>query len=224
MKLFLSLLLAVAALPAAAQPKIKAPAEPSAAELTAQLIKTVEKWVADPADSAEIAPELKSKYRVLHRASADGGKIYGVVVPRQVAPARFIMYGDTQPAGGKKLVLKRAWLRGRFLVLEFDGQKQYRDLNKAEAAGGLELTGYVAEDGAAHGFKDAAAFEHAVKTFVKAPVPAGLAATAGKLANGKPYTLEAVKAKDRVVIAVVLADGSIYEIRPPAPAPANKKM
>lgn len=223
MRLFLSISLAVAVMPAsAAQPKAKAPAESSAAELTAQLVKTVEKWVADPADSAEVAPGLKSKYSVLHRAAADGGKIYGVVVPRQVAPARFIMYGDSQPAGGKKLVLKRAWLHGNFIVLEFNGQKQYRDLRKAEASGGLELTGYVAEDGAAHGFKDAAAFEHAVKTFVKAPVPSGLAATAVKLAGGKPYTLEAVKAKDRVVIAVVLADGSIYEVRPSVPAKKQK--
>ena len=222
MRLVLAILLAVAAMPAsAAQAKTKAPSEPSAAELTAQLVKTVEKWVEDPADSAEVAPGLKSKYNVLHRAAADGGKIYGVVVPSQVAPVRFIMYGDSQPAGGKKLVLKRARLHGNFIVLEFDGQKQYRDLRRAEAAGGLELTGYVSDDGSAHGFKDASAFEHALKTFVKAPVPAGLAATAGKLANGKPYTLEAVKAKDRVVIAVVLADGSIYEIK--APAPANKK-
>ena len=222
MKLFLSLFLALAVMPAAAQPKTKAPAEPSATELTAQLVKTVEKWVADPADNAEVAPELKSKYSVLHRAAADGSKIYGVVVPGQVAPVRFIMYGDSQPAGGKKLVLKRARLHGNFIVLEFDAQKQYRDLRKAEPAGGLELTGYVAEDGTAHGFKDAAAFEHAVKTFVKAPVPSGLAATAAKLANGKPYTFEAVKAKDRVVLAVVLADGSIYEVKAPVPAKKRK--
>ena len=107
-------------------------------------------------------------------------------------------------------------------MLDFDGQKQYRNLKKAEAAGGLELTGYVSDDGAAHRFKNAAAFEHALKTFVKAPVPSGLAATASKLAGGKPYTFEAVRTKDRVVIAVALADGTLYEVRPPASAKKSK--
>lgn len=217
-----SLLLAVAVLPAAAQPQAKKPAEPTAAALTAQLVKAVEKWIADPADSAAAAPELKAKYRVLHREVAGGGKVYAVVAPSSVAPARLIQYGDAQPAGGKKLVLQRAWLRGHFLVLQFDGQKQYRDLRKADAAGGLELTGYVVEDGGARGFKDVEAFEDALKTFVKTPVPPGLAATAGKLAGGKAYTLEAVKSPGRVVIAVVLADGSVYEVRQPASAKNRK--
>lgn len=222
MKIFLaSLIIAAAVLPAAAaQPK--APAEPTAAELAAQLVKAVEKWVADPADSAEAAPDLKSRYRVLHRVDAGGARIYGLVAPRTVVPARLLQYGDAQPAGGKKLILQRAWLHGHFLVLQFDAQKQYRDLRKADAAGGLELAGYVAEDGGAHGFKDAEAFEHALKTFVKAPAPPALAATAGKLAGGKPYTLEAAKSKDRTVIAVVLADGSAFEIKPPSPAKKKK--
>lgn len=220
MRFLAPLLLAAAVHAAAAQPKAKAPAEPGAAELSAQLVKAVEKWVADPADSAGVSPELKAKYRVLHRAEA-GGKVYGVIVPGSVVPTRLLQYGDAQPAGGKKLILQRAWLQGRFLVLQFDAQQQYRDLRKADAAGGLELAGYVAEDGAARGFKDAAAFEHALKTFVKVPVPAGLAATAAKLAGGKPYTLEAARSKDRTVIAVVLADGSAYEIKP-APAKTKK--
>lgn len=218
MKALASLLLAAAVMPAAAQPKAKAPSEPAAAELAAQLVKAAEKWVADPADSSEAAPELKAKYRVLHRVAADGSKIYAVVAPSSVAPARLLQYGDAQPAGGQKLVLQRAWLRGHFLVLQFDAQKQYRDLRRADSSGGLELAGYVAEDGSARGFKKAEAFEHALKTFVKAPVPPGLAATAAKLAGGKPYTLEAVKAPDRVVIAVVLPDGSAYEVKPRARA------
>lgn len=221
MKSLAAFLLAVAVLPAAAQPEAKAPAEPTAAQLSSQLVKAAEKWVSDPADSAEAARELKAKYRVLHRGNPAGGRIYGVIVPGAIAPARLIQYGDSQPAGGKKLVLQRAWLRGRFLVLQFDGQKQYRDLRKADAGGGLELAGYVSEDGGARGFTDAAAFEHALKTFVKYPAPPGLAATAAKLAGGKPYTLEAVKSRDRVVIAVILADGSVYEVK--APPPAKKK-
>lgn len=221
-KILASLLLAVAVPHAAAQPKAKTPAEPTAAELAAKLVKAVEKWVADPADSAELAPELKGRYRVLRRDDAGGGRIYGVLAPGTVVPERLIQYGDSQPAGGKKLTLRRAWLHGHFLVLEFDGQKQYRDLRKAAAVGGLELTGYVGEDGGAHGFKDAEAFEHALRTFVKAPVPKGLPATAAKLAGGKPYTLEAVRSQERVVIAVMLADGSAYEVKPAA-APAKKK-
>lgn len=222
MKLVASLLLAVAVLPAAAQPKAKTPAEPTAAELAAKLLKAPEKWVADPADSAEVASGLKAKYRVLHRDDAKGGKIYALIAPGAVVPARVLQYGDTQPPGGKKLILQRAWLHGNFLVLQFDGQKQYRDLRKPEEAGGLELAGYVGEEGGAHGFKDAAAFEHALRTFVKTPVPPGLAATARKLANGKPYTLVAAKSQDRVVIAVMLADGSAYEVKPPASAKKKK--
>lgn len=218
MKFLASFLLVVAVLPAAAQTKAKAPAEPSAAELAAKLAKAPEKWAADPADSAEVASDLKGRYGVLHRSEAGGAKAYVVVVPGAVSPARLLQYGDTQPAGGKKLTLQRAWLRGHFLVLQFDAQKQYRDLRKADPAGGLELAGYVGEEGGAHGFKDAEAFEHALKTFVKAPAPKGLAATARKLAGGKPYTLEAARSADRVVIAVMLADGSAYEVKPAAPA------
>lgn len=215
-----ALLLAVAILPAAAQPKAKAPAEISAAELAAQLVKTVEKWVADPADSAQVASELKGKYRVLHRDNPAGGKIYAVIAPGSVASARLLQYGDAQPAGGKKLVLQRGWLRGRFLILQFDGQTQYRDLRKIDESGGLDLTGYITEKGEARGFKEVDAFEHALKTFVKAPVPVNLAATAGQLAGGKSYTLEAVKSPDRVVIAAVLADGSAFEV---LPKPVKKK-
>jgi hypothetical protein len=217
---FAALALALA-LPAAAAPAPKT-AEPSAAELAGKLSKAVEKWAADKGDNAELAPELKDKYRVLHRDAPDGSKIYGVLAPGDVVPGRLIQYGDAQ-AGGKKLALQRAWLHGRFLVLEFDSQKQYRDLRKADGAGGLELTGYVA-DGSARGFKDAAAFEHALKTFVKTPVPASLKAAADGAAGGKPYTLEAAKGKDgRVAIAAVLADGSAFAIVPTPKAPARKK-
>lgn len=212
----LSLLLLVAAvMPAAAQPKTKVRAETSAADLTAQLLKAVEKWVADPADSAEVAPELKAKYRVIHRDIAGGGKVYAVVAPNSIVPARLLQYGDAQPAGGKKLVLQRGWLHGHFLVLQFDGQKQYRDLRKPDPASGLALAGYVSEDGEARGFTDPEAFEHALKTLPNAPATPKLAATVRKLAGGKPYTLEAVKNKGVLLLAVVLADGSAYAIKPP---------
>lgn len=216
MKILASLLLAVAVLPAAAQPKAKAPAETAAADLAAQLLKAIEKWSADPADNAAAAPELKAQYRVLRRANPSGGLVYGVIAPGSVAPGRLIQYGDSQQAGGKKLVLQRAWLQGHFFILQFDGQKQYRDLRKADAAGGLELVGYITENGGASGFTNAEAFEHALKTFVKVPVPRGLAATAEKLAGGKPYTLEAPRSKDRVAVAVLLADGTFLEIKSPA--------
>ena len=215
MKAFALLLLVVAVMPAAAQPKTKVRAETSAADLTAQLLKAVEKWVADPADSAEAAPELKAKYRVIHRVLAGGGKVYAVVAPSSVVPARLLQYGDIQPAGGKKLVLQRGWLHGRFLILQFDGQKQYRDLRKADAASGLALAGYVNEEGEARGFTDPEAFEHALKTLPNAPATPKLAATVRKLAGGKPYTLEAVKNKGVLMLAVVLADGSAYAIKTP---------
>ncbi len=206
MKLLAILLLAVA-MPAAA--------EISAADLSAQLMKAVEKWAVAPADSASVASELKGQYRVLNRANPSGGKVYGVIAPGSVAPARLIQYGDTQLPDGKKLVLQRAFLQGRFFILQFDKQKQYRDLRKADAAGGLELAGYITENGSAGGFTNAEAFEHALKTYVKAPMPAGLAADAQKVAGGKPYTFEAAKTKDRVVVGV-LVDGTLHAITSPA--------
>lgn len=212
-------LLAVAlAVPAAAAPApkaAKAPAEIGAPELAGQLTKAVEKWTLDPAANAGAAADLKAKYRVIRRDAPGGGTVVGLVGPSSVVPGRLLQWGD-QSAGGKKLALKGGRLQGHFLVLEFTGQTQYRDLRKADPNGGLDLAGYCGEDGSAHSFKDAEAFDYALKDTVKVPSFKGLSAAASKAAAGKPYTLEAVRGKDRVVIAAVLADGSAFEIRPPA--------
>lgn len=210
-----SLLLAVAALSASAAAP-KAPAEVSAASLSSQLLTAVEKWTADPKDSASVASELKADYRVLRRNNPAGGLVYGVIAPGNVAPGRLIQYGDSQRADGKKLVLQRAWLQGHFFILQFDGQTQYRDLRKADAAGGLDLAGYINENGTASGFTSAEAFEHALKTFVKISAPRGLAAAAGKIAGGKAYTFEAPRSKDRVAVGILLSDGTFHDLNKPA--------
>jgi hypothetical protein len=213
MRIALTAALLLSAMTAAAAP---APAakEVAAPELAAQLTKAVEKWVVDAADNAGAASDLKTKYRVLKRAAPGGGTIVGLLGPASVVPGRLIQYGDSA-AGAKKLILKRGSLKGHFLVLEFDAQTQYRDLRKADSAGGLDLTGYVTEEGSAHGFKDAEAFDYALKDQVKTAPFKGIKEAAAKAAGGKPYTLEAVKAKDRVVIAAMLADGTAFAINPP---------
>lgn len=214
MRKALSAALLLSAAPLFAAPTPKAPAEIGAPELAAQLTKAVEKWAVDPKANDGAAKDLKAKYRVLSRPAPDGGTIVGLVAPSSVVPGRLLQWGDAQPAGGKKLALKGGRLSGHFLVLDFEGQTQWRDLRKASADGGLDLAGYV-EAGSAHAFKDAEAFEEALKAVGVTPFK-GLGAAAAKAAAGKPYTLEAVKGKERVVVAAVLADGSAFEIRPPA--------
>jgi hypothetical protein len=193
--------------------------EASAEELEGLLLAAGDGYKKDEADTTSLDADLKTTIRIVHRDDLAGFKEYAVIVPKEVAAGRQLVYKSVVTSR-PPLLLKRVWGHKHFLVLEFDKQQQYLDLLRPDKDSGFVLAGFVVSDDgvpSARQFRDPDAFASALETFVKIPVPPGFAERVKTVTGGAPYYLEASKTSrgpvvlilSKGVVTVVNADGTI---------------
>ncbi len=202
---------------AASGQKPDAAAAPAAADegttiaaLEALLLKSKE-CKKNPADTAQLADNLKGKYGVIACSDAIDGVRQIVLVPKSVVPGQQLMYGS---AVGYKLL--RARLVDHYLVLQFDKQVQYLDLFKQEEGVGFVLAGFVV-DQSFQKFEGVGILNDALKNY------AGVAASSAmltqlptltaKAVGGKRYLLQASKVKDFWVVSAT-SEGTVFQVWP----------
>lgn len=171
----------------------------------------------NPADTAQMAPDLKGKYSVIACDSPIDGLYQILLVPKSAAvPGQQLRYGSTQ---GLKLL--RARIVDHYLVLQFDKQVQYLDLLKTErdpqsGYDGFVLSGYAAEDRLMK-FEDMVIFKDALKNFggvaENSEMLAALDEGVARAVGSKRHGLEASKIRGEWVV-VAKSQGNFFQIWP----------
>lgn len=173
----------------------------------------------NPADTAQMAPDLKGKYGVIACDSPIDGPHQILLVPKSAAvPGQQLRYGSTQ---GLKLL--RARIVDHYVVLQFDKQMQYLDLLKTQknphtGYDEFVLSGYVAEERLMK-FEDMVIFKDALKNYGGVPenseMLAGLDEGVAKAVGSKRHGLEAGKIRGEWVV-VAKSQGNFFSIWPKA--------
>lgn len=111
----------------------------------------------------DLAKRLQGKFGVVACDDQIDGLKQIVLTPKSVSPAQQLAYGSSY-SGGVNYKLLDARFFDHYLVLKFDKQTQYLDLEKMEN-GAFALAGFVADRNASR-FEDDAAFADALKNYM----------------------------------------------------------
>lgn len=177
----------------------------SIADLEALLLKSPE-CRKNPDDAAQLAADRKGKYGIISCRDAVDGWRQIVLVPKGDARDQQLVYSSVD---GHKLL--RARLVDHYVVLQYDTQVQYLDMD-----GAYQLEGLVADQTFSR-FEDMVIFKDALKNYggVKedSELLVKVSALTMKAVGNKQFRIEASRIKDSWAV-VVYSEGSVFQVWP----------
>lgn len=193
--------------------RTQADIEKASAEDFEKFIMTSGPYKKSDEDNKDISAKFKDKVRILYMEGKDEngvpivGRKYTVIVPGDVAPHRQLQFETISKDGEgkmlqKPIVLQRVYAYGDYLILQFDQQQQYLDMNGKSANLGFAPAGDVGKETGLRKFTNVDAFVHALRTYVQLgaedkDAPNQIPGRVKGWVNGKAYVIEGGFAKDQ---------------------------
>lgn len=173
-------------------------------------------WVRDEAANAGLSEATRGKVRIYKREDPREGTLYNILVPPTQFPGGQMQFGSQNGH-----TLKRMRGLGHYMVIEYEDQKQYVDLDKPKG-NGFEMAGFVVmKTKEAQKMVDVVLLLDAMTNYFGIPTGAPAMTTiperTARRAAGNPYFIQGSMTKDgenEALVATVNIAGKSYFVWP----------